>query len=87
MVDVGQKIIPFLWFENQAEEAMNYYIKIFRNSSIKNITYYGESGPGPKDSVMAVNFELECQEFNALNGGPMYKFTEAISFYVHLRMK
>ena len=57
-------------------------IKIFRNSSIKNTTYYGESGPGPKDSVMAVNFELEGQEFNALNGGPMYKFTEAISFYV-----
>ena len=82
MVEIGQKIIPFLWFENQAEEAMNYYIKIFKNSSVKNIARYGEAGPGPKDSVMTVTFELEGQEFTALNGGPMYKFTEAISFYV-----
>ncbi len=82
MVEIGQKIIPFLWFENQAEEAMNYYVKIFKNSSVKNIASYGEAGPGPKDSVMTVTFELEGQEFTALNGGPMYKFTEAISFYV-----
>ena len=82
MVELSQKIIPFLWFENQAEEAVNYYIKIFNNSSIKNITYYGKAGPGPVDSVMTVTFELEGQEFNALNGGPMYKLTEAISFYV-----
>lgn len=82
MVEIGQKIIPFLWFENQAEEAMNYYIKIFKNSSVKNIARYGEAGPGLKDSVMTVTFELEGQEFTALNGGPMYKFTEAISFYV-----
>jgi predicted 3-demethylubiquinone-9 3-methyltransferase (glyoxalase superfamily) len=82
MVEIGQKIIPFLWFENQAEEAMNYYIKIFKNSSVKNIARYGEAGPGSKDSVMTVTFELEGQEFTALNGGPMYKFTEAISFYV-----
>jgi predicted 3-demethylubiquinone-9 3-methyltransferase (glyoxalase superfamily) len=61
---------------------VNYYIKIFKNSSIKNITYYGDDGPGPNGSVMTVSFELEGQEFNALNGGPMYKFTEAISFYV-----
>ena len=82
MVDVGQKIIPFLWFENQAEEAVDYYIKIFKNSSIKNITYYGQAGPGSRDSVMTVKFELEGQEFTALNGGPMFKFNEAISFYV-----
>jgi len=82
MVDVGQKIIPFLWFENQAEEAVDYYIKIFKNSSIKNITYSGQAGPGSRDSVMTVKFELEGQEFTALNGGPMFKFNEAISFYV-----
>ena len=82
MVEIGQKIIPFLWFENHAEEAMNYYVKIFKNSSVKNIVRYGEAGPGPKDGVMTVTFELEGQEFTALNGGPMYKFTEAISFYV-----
>jgi predicted 3-demethylubiquinone-9 3-methyltransferase (glyoxalase superfamily) len=82
MVELSQKIIPFLWFENQAEEAVNYYINIFNNSSIINITYYGEAGPGPMDNVMTVTFELEGQEFTALNGGPMFKFTEAISFYV-----
>lgn len=82
MVELSQKIIPFLWFENQAEEAVNYYINIFNNSSIINITYYGEAGPGPMDNVMTITFELEGQEFTALNGGPMFKFTEAISFYV-----
>ncbi len=82
MVELSQKIIPFLWFENQAEEAVNYYINIFNNSSIINITYYGEAGPGPMDNVMTVTFELEGQEFTALNGGPMFKFTEAISSYV-----
>ena len=82
MVEIGQKIVPFLWFENQAEEAVDYYIKIFKNSSVKNIARYGEAGPGPKDSVMTVTFELEGQEFTALNGGPLFKFTEAISFYV-----
>jgi predicted 3-demethylubiquinone-9 3-methyltransferase (glyoxalase superfamily) len=82
MVELSQKIIPFLWFENQAEEAVNYYINIFNNSSIINITYYGEAGPGPMDNVITVTFELEGQEFTALNGGPMFKFTEAISFYV-----
>ena len=82
MVELEQKIIPFLWFENQAEEATNYYVSIFKNSSIKNVTRYGEAGPGPKDSVMTINFEIESQEFTALNGGPLYKFTEAISFYV-----
>jgi predicted 3-demethylubiquinone-9 3-methyltransferase (glyoxalase superfamily) len=82
MVELSQKIIPFLWFDYQAEDAMNYYVEIFKNSRIKNITRYGEAGPGPKDSVMSVSFELEGQEFSALNGGPMFKFSESISFYV-----
>lgn len=82
MVELSQKIVPFLWFEDQAEDAVNYYIKIFNNSRVKNITRYGAAGPGPKDSVMTISFELEGQEFTALNGGPMYKFTEAVSFYV-----
>jgi len=78
----NQKIIPFLWFDNQAEESANFYINIFKNSRIKNISTYGEAGPGPKGSVMTVSFELEGQEFTALNGGSQFKFTEAISFYV-----
>ena len=78
----NQKIIPFLWFDNQAEESANFYIGIFKNSRINNISRYGEAGPGPKGSVMTVSFELEGQEFTALNGGPQFKFTEAISFYV-----
>ncbi len=78
----NQKIIPFLWFDNQAEESVNFYINIFKNSRIKNISRYGEAGPGPKGSVMTVSFELEGQEFTALNGGPQFKFTEAISLYV-----
>ena len=78
----NQKIIPFLWFDNQAEESANFYIDIFKNSRINNISRYGEAGPGPKGSVMTVSFELEGQEFTALNGGPQFKFTEAISFYV-----
>ena len=78
----NQKIIPFLWFDNQAEESANFYISIFKNSRIKNISTYGEAGPGPKGSVMTVSFELEGQEFTALNGGSQFKFTEVISFYV-----
>ena len=78
----NQKIIPFLWFDNQAEESANFYINIFKNSRIKNISTYGEAGPGPKGSVMTVSFELEGQEFTALNGGSQFKFTEVISFYV-----
>jgi len=78
----NQKIIPFFWFDNQAEESANFYIGIFKNSRINNISRYGEAGPGPKGSVMTVSFELEGQEFTALNGGPQFKFTEAISFYV-----
>jgi predicted 3-demethylubiquinone-9 3-methyltransferase (glyoxalase superfamily) len=77
-----QKISPFLWFDNQAEEAMHFYVSIFKNSKTGNVTRYGDAGPGPKGSVMTASFELEGQQFTALNGGPHFKFTEAISFVV-----
>jgi predicted 3-demethylubiquinone-9 3-methyltransferase (glyoxalase superfamily) len=77
-----QKITPFLWFDGQAEEAMNFYTSIFRNSKVGNVTRYGEGGPGPAGSVLTASFELEGLEFTALNGGPLYKFTEAVSFHV-----
>lgn len=77
-----QKITPFLWFDNQAEEAMNFYISIFKNSKVLGVSRYGEAGPGTKGTVMSATFELEGQKFYALNGGPLFKFTEAISFYV-----
>jgi predicted 3-demethylubiquinone-9 3-methyltransferase (glyoxalase superfamily) len=80
-----QKITPFLWFESQAEEAVNFYTSIFKNSRILNVARYGEAGPGPAGSVMTATFELEGQEFTALNGGPQYKFTEAISFMVNCK--
>jgi predicted 3-demethylubiquinone-9 3-methyltransferase (glyoxalase superfamily) len=76
------KITPFLWFDTQAEQAVNLYVSIFENSKIKKITRYGEAGPGPKDSAMTVEFELDGQPFIALNGGPHFKFTEAVSFSV-----
>ena len=78
-----QKITPFLWFDNQAEEAMNFYVSIFPNSKAGDISRYGESGPGPKGTVMIAQFQLDGQEFTALNGGPNFKFTEAISFVVN----
>jgi predicted 3-demethylubiquinone-9 3-methyltransferase (glyoxalase superfamily) len=77
-----QKITPFLWFDDNAEEAMNFYISIFKNSKIVNITRNGEAGPGPKGSVLTATFQLEGQQFMALNGGPLFKFTEAISLFV-----
>ena len=77
-----QKITPFLWFDDQAEEAVNYYTSIFKNSKILSVSRYGEAGPGVKGTVMTATFQLEGQEFMALNGGPTFKFTEAISFYV-----
>ena len=77
-----QKITPFLWFDNQAEEAVNFYVSIFKNSKITSIDRYGEAGPGPKGTVMTASFELEGQGFMALNGGPEFRFTEAISFFV-----
>jgi predicted 3-demethylubiquinone-9 3-methyltransferase (glyoxalase superfamily) len=77
-----QKITPFLWFDHQAEEAMNFYVSIFKNSKVGTTTRYGEAGPGPKGTVMSSTFQLEGQEFVALNGGPLFHFTEAISFFV-----
>ncbi len=86
MASIGQKLTPCLWFDTQAEEAANFYISVFANSRIKQISRYGKSGqdvhskePG---SVMMVAFELEGQTFTALNGGPQFKFSEAISFQV-----
>ncbi|HKQ72279.1 MAG TPA: VOC family protein [Blastocatellia bacterium] len=78
-----QKITPFLWFDNKAEEAMNFYVSIFKNSKVVSVARYGDAGPGPKGSVMTANFQLDGQEFVALNGGPQFKFTEAISFVVN----
>jgi len=77
-----QKITPFLWYDTQAEEAANFYTSIFKDSKILNVARYGEAGPGPKGSVMTVAFQLEGQRFMALNGGPIYSFTPAISFFV-----
>ena len=78
-----QKITPFLWFDGKAEEAMNFYISIFKDSKIVSVTRYGEAGPGPKGTVMTAAFELNGQKFVALNGGPQFTFTEAISFVVN----
>ncbi|ABD71806.1 3-demethylubiquinone-9 3-methyltransferase [Rhodoferax ferrireducens T118] len=78
-----QKITPFLWFDSQAEEAMNFYVSIFRNSKVLTVNRYGEAGPGPRGTVMTASFLLDGQEFVALNGGPQYKFTPAISFVVN----
>ncbi len=77
-----QKITPFLWFDGKAEEAMNFYTSIFERSKVVNIMRYGEAGPGPKGTVMAATFQLDGQEFTALNGGPQFTFTPAISFFV-----
>ena len=78
-----QKITPFLWFDDQAEEAAHFYISLFKNSKVTSTTRYGEEGPGPSGSVMTVAFQLAGQEFIALNGGPQFKFTEAVSFVVN----
>jgi len=78
-----QKISPFLWFDSNAEEAVNFYVSIFKDSKIKDVSRYGDAGPGPKGQVMVMSFEIEGQEFVALNGGPRFKFTEAVSFVVH----
>ena len=77
------RITPFLWFDTQAEEAANYYVSIFPNSRILNIARYGEADPGPRDTVMTVSFEINGQQFTALNGGPQFRFSEAISFVVN----
>ena len=78
-----QKITTFLWFDNNAEEAVNFYVSVFKNSRSRETTRYTDAGPGPKGSVMTVAFELEGQQFTALNGGPVFKFTEAISLVVN----
>ena len=76
------RITPFLWFDDQAEEAMTFYTSIFENSKIGSVSRYGEEGPGPKGAVMCATFQLDGQEFIALNGGPMFTFSPAISFVV-----
>jgi predicted 3-demethylubiquinone-9 3-methyltransferase (glyoxalase superfamily) len=77
-----QKITPFLWFDGNAEEAMNLYVSVFNNSKVVSVSRYGDAGPGPKGTVLAATFQLEGQQFYALNGGPQNKFTPAISLYV-----
>jgi predicted 3-demethylubiquinone-9 3-methyltransferase (glyoxalase superfamily) len=77
------KISSFLWFDTQADEAAHFYASVFPNSKIGKVARYGDAGPGPKGSVMTVEFELDGKPFIALNGGPQFKFTEAISFVVH----
>jgi len=78
-----QKITTYLWFDNNAEEAMSFYVSIFKDSKIVELVRYGDAGPGPKGTVMAGTFQLEGQQFMALNGGPHFKFTEAISLLVN----
>lgn len=78
-----RKITPFLWFDDKAEEAANFYVSIFKNSKIGKVVRYPEGAPAPKGTVMTVTFELDGQEFYALNGGPHYKFSPATSFFVN----
>ena len=80
-----QKISPFLWFDTQAEEAANYYVSIFKNSKILDVSRYGDGAPFPVGTVLGVTFVLDGVEFQALNGGPQFAFTEAISFFVKCR--
>jgi predicted 3-demethylubiquinone-9 3-methyltransferase (glyoxalase superfamily) len=78
-----QKITTFLWFDDNAEEAMNHYVSIFKNSKVLSVMRNGKAGPGPEGTVLVGSFQIEGQEFTALNGGPQFKFTEAISLVVH----
>lgn len=78
-----QKITPFLWFDGKVEEAAHFYTSIFKNSKIGTISRYGKDMPGPEGSVMVASFQIEGQEFTALNGDPIFKFTEAVSFMVN----
>ena len=77
-----QRITPFLWFNGNAEEAVNFYVSIFKHSAVLSLSRYGDAGPGPKGTVMSATFQLEGQKFYALNGGPEYAFTPAISLFV-----
>jgi predicted 3-demethylubiquinone-9 3-methyltransferase (glyoxalase superfamily) len=83
MIHANPKNHPFLWFDNQAEEAAGFYVSVFPNSKILKVVRYGDAGPGPPGSAMTVEFQLEGQSFVALNGGPHFKFTEAVSFVVN----
>jgi predicted 3-demethylubiquinone-9 3-methyltransferase (glyoxalase superfamily) len=80
-----QKITPFLWFHDRAEEAANFYVSIFKNSKVTSTSRYGDAGPGPKGSVMVVKFQLEGEEFMAINGGPTFTLSPAISFVVNCK--
>src|SRR5579883_870552 len=75
-------LVPFLWFDNNAEEAANFYVSLFENSRITHLSRYGDAGPGPKGSVMVAAFELQGRRFTALNGGPAHRLTEAFSLLV-----
>jgi predicted 3-demethylubiquinone-9 3-methyltransferase (glyoxalase superfamily) len=85
MKQLMQKITPFLWFNNNAEEAVNFYISVFKDSSLGKVARYGDAGPGPKGQLMTADFKLNGQEFIALNGGPHFTFNEAISFVVNCK--
>jgi predicted 3-demethylubiquinone-9 3-methyltransferase (glyoxalase superfamily) len=78
-----QKITPFLWFDDQAEEAMNFYVSIFKNARVNRVTRYGDAGPGTPGTVMSAEFTLDGVDFYALNGGPIFKFSPATSFFIH----
>lgn len=82
-METRQKITPFLWFDGKAEEAMNFYTSVFKNAKVTSVSRYGEGGPMPAGTVLSAQFELEGQEFIALNAGPQFKFNEAISFFVN----
>jgi predicted 3-demethylubiquinone-9 3-methyltransferase (glyoxalase superfamily) len=79
-----QKISPFLWFDNNAEDAMNFYMKVFKNSKILQVSRYPEGSPGPVGQVMVASMEIEGQHFMLLNGGPIFKFNESVSFMIHV---
>lgn len=81
-MSTSSKVTPFLWFDNNAEEAINFYISIFKNSRLVSTNHYGEAGPGPAGQLMGATFELDGRQYHALNGGPHFKFTEAISLFV-----
>lgn len=80
---IQQKITPFLWFDTQAEDAANFYTSVFKNSKVGKVVRYGDAGPGPKGTVLTVSLQLDGQEFIALNGGPQFQFTEAVSFVIN----
>jgi predicted 3-demethylubiquinone-9 3-methyltransferase (glyoxalase superfamily) len=84
-VNCMQKITPFLWFDNKAEDAVNFYLSVFKKSKIVRVSRYGNEGPGAKGTVMTVDFRIEGQKFVALNGGPVFAFSQAISFVVNCR--